>query len=256
MKESVNFSALKAASAEQTLGRTEAKVFKGSGRPLLYRIYKSEACGDGREAKLFVFLHGSGGRGDDNRLQIEDQSAVVNYLVSDSAKELLTGLPYIVIAPQCPEGASWVKTSFEGSSYSLKATPISEDLRSVYELMQSLYESENVKKGDTVLMGMSMGGYGTWDLALRYPDEFKTIVPICGGGDPREAEKLKGTRIWAFHCSGDRAVPVSGSRDMINALKEAGVEAKYTEFARDAHNAWTPAFEEVRDPLLLEWMFE
>lgn len=249
-----DFSSISADSAEKVLAKTEARVFDDGGRPLNYRLYRSPACGGGRAAKLFVYLHGAGGRGDDNRLQIEDQCALMNYLASDSAEAALASIPYIVIAPQCPVGASWVSSPFDGGSYSLSNTPISEPLGSVYKLMQSLEKSEGINRGESVLTGISMGGYGTWDLAQRHPEEFRTAAPICGGGDPAEAERLRGVRLWAFHCTGDQSVPVSASRDMIKALAAAGISAAYTEFPREAHNAWTPAFEEVKYPLLIEWL--
>ncbi len=244
----IDFTNLKPASAGEVLDRTEARTFEGSRTALNYRYYRSAAEG---KARLFVYLHGAGGRGSDNRLQIEDQCALVNYLVSDSAKELLADVPYTVIAPQCPEGSSWVKAAFDGGSYSLENTPVTAELQAVFELMESLIASGSTEEGTAVLCGISMGGYGTWDLALRHPKAFSAIVPICGGGDPTEAERLKGLRIWAFHCTGDQSVPVSASRDMAAALKKLGIPADYTEFVRDAHNAWTPAFEET---LLLQWL--
>lgn len=254
----VDFSALQPDSAARILEKTEAVTFSDSkGTELDYRIYKSPAYNaEDKEnpAVLFVYLHGSGGCGDDNKMQIIDQSALVNYLASDSAETVLADLPYIVVAPQCPTDKRWVNIPYTQGSYSISDTPISESLNAVYELIVSLTETENIDADNIMLNGISMGGYGTWDLALRYPDTFKAIVPVCGGGDPTAVSALEGVNIWAFHCSGDKSVPVTGSRDMIQALETAGIKAKYTEFELEAHNAWTPSLEQLKDPYLIEWL--
>lgn len=244
----------------RVLEKMSAETFTdASGTVLNYRLYKSPAYSaddKNKPATLFVFLHGSGGRGSDNEQQIKDQSALVNYLVSDSADTLLADMPFVVIAPQCPEDAQWVDTAYSTGSYSTDDTPISTNLKAVYELVLDLLKNENIDKNNVMLSGISMGGYGTWDLALRFPETFNSIVPICGGGDPTKASALKDIRIWAFHCDGDKSVPVAGSRDMIAALEEAGIEAKYTEFDIDGHNAWKPALEDVKDPYMIEWLLE
>jgi len=103
------------------------------------------------------------------------------------------------------------------------------------------------------LMGISMGGYGTWDLAMRTPQRFAAAVPICGGGDPNHAKKLKGLPIWAFHGDSDTAVPTSRSRDMIQALKDIGEKPIYTELKNTGHDAWTPA---INNPELIQWLFK
>lgn len=254
----VDYAALQPDSAAHIIEKTEAKAFSDSnGTSLNYRIYKSPAYNaEDKEnpAVLFVYLHGSGGCGDDNIQQIRDQSALVNYLASDSAETVLSDLPYIVVAPQCPTDKRWVNIPYTQGSYSISDTPISESLNAVYELIVNLTETENIDADNIMLNGISMGGYGTWDLALRYPGTFKAIVPICGGGDPTAVSALEGVNIWAFHCSGDKSVPVTGSRDMIQALETAGIKAKYTEFELEAHNAWTPSLEQVKDPYLIEWL--
>lgn len=244
------------------LEKTEAKVFESAdGTALNYRAYYSpayDAEDKANPAMVFVFLHGSGGKGDDNEKQITDQPATVNYLASDAAEEFFAGIPYIVIAPQCPEGAQWVDTPYAAGSYSIDAVAETPYSKAVYELIQSIIANENGDASNVILGGISMGGYGTWDLALRHPETFNAIYPICGGGDPSKASVLKdnGVKVWAFHCDGDRSVPVAGSREMIAALEEIGADAVYTEFEIAGHNAWTPALKQVKDPYLIEWMFD
>jgi predicted peptidase len=103
------------------------------------------------------------------------------------------------------------------------------------------------------LTGLSMGGMGTWSIATAMPDRFAAIVPICGRGDPKQAAKLKDLPIWAFHGDADSTVNVSGSRDMIEAVKKAGGSPKYTEYPGVGHNSWDKAYAEAE---LYKWLLE
>jgi predicted peptidase len=98
-----------------------------------------------------------------------------------------------------------------------------------------------------------MGGMGTWSLAVAYPDRWAAIVPICGRGDPSAAEKIKHLPCWCFHGDADKAVPVSGSRDMIEALRKAGGSPKYTEYPGVGHNCWDRAYNTDE---LYQWLLE
>jgi predicted peptidase len=72
---------------------------------------------------------------------------------------------------------------------------------------------------------MSMGGFGTWSLSLQFPELFAAIVPMCGGGVPVDAWKIKDIPVWAFHGAKDKDVPVEETE------KEKGINAevfKYT----------------------------
>ena len=91
------------------------------------------------------------------------------------------------------------------------------------------------------LTGLSMGGMGTWSIAIAHPDRFAAIVPICGRGDTSAADKIKNLPCWCFHGDADTAVKVEGSREMIDAMK-AGGEPKYTEYAGVGHNSWDKAY--------------
>jgi predicted peptidase len=113
-------------------------------------------------------------------------------------------------------------------------------------------QKEHPIDGDRLyVMGLSMGGYGTWDLIQRYPDLFAAAVPICGGGDESSADRIKAP-VWAFHGDQDQAVPVARSRNMIDALKKAGRQPKYTEYPGVGHDSWRNAF---ADKELLTWLF-
>jgi predicted peptidase len=101
------------------------------------------------------------------------------------------------------------------------------------------------------VIGMSMGSYGAFDAVQCRPELFAACVSICGAGDLSKAKGIAHVPVWAFHGDADGAVPVSCSREMIGALKEAGAEPKYTEYAKVGHN-WSPAFEEKE---FWNWIF-
>jgi predicted peptidase len=92
------------------------------------------------------------------------------------------------------------------------------------------------------LTGLSMGGFGTWSLAAQYPDRWAAIVPICGGGNPADADKIKHIPCWCFHGDADKAVKVERSREMIEALKKAGGQPRYDEYPGVGHNSWDRAY--------------
>ncbi|MCB1134331.1 MAG: dienelactone hydrolase family protein, partial [Verrucomicrobiae bacterium] len=102
------------------------------------------------------------------------------------------------------------------------------------------------------LMGLSMGGFGSWDLAARHPEWFAAVVPICGGADNSTAPSLAKLPIWTFHGDADNVIPAARTRSMVAALRAAGGSPKYSEYPGVAHNSWFKAFAE---PDLLPWLY-
>jgi predicted peptidase len=89
-------------------------------------------------------------------------------------------------------------------------------------------------------------------LAAACPERFAAIVPICGGGNPGDAEKLKNIPIWVFHGAKDPVVPPERSESIVKAIKAAGGDVKFTVYPDAGHDSWTAAYE---DPKLYEWLF-
>jgi predicted peptidase len=100
--------------------------------------------------------------------------------------------------------------------------------------------------------GISMGGYGTWDILCRRPGLFAAGLPICGGGDVAQAKTIARIPVWAFHGSADTAVPVCRSRAMMSALWKEGSNAHYREYPDAGHNVWTATY---ADKNVLGWFF-
>jgi predicted peptidase len=102
-------------------------------------------------------------------------------------------------------------------------------------LLAALPTEFSIDMNRIYVTGLSMGGYGVWSLLQQYPAFFAAAVPICGGGYAGLATSMRHVPVWNFHGANDDIVPVSGSRDMISALRQAGGSPVYTEYARGGH---------------------
>jgi predicted peptidase len=128
-----------------------------------------------------------------------------------------------------------------------------ENVRLVMEVLDALDKEFHVDSKRVYVTGQSMGGWGTWSVITQHPDRFAAAIPICGGGEPRDAAKAKDILVWAFHGSADRVVPVQYTRQMIAALREAGATPRYWEY-KDSDHAHT-AERAYCEPDLISWLF-
>lgn len=226
----------------------EARVFKADGKALPYRVLKPTDPEAGKKYPLVIFLHGAGERGDDNTKQLL-------WFWNDKKPSVLTrpevaAAKAFVLVPQCPDGKRFVEVPWEKGSY--KSPEVSEPLKLTLALIDSFVKDNPIDPDRVSIVGMSMGGYGAFDAVQRRPELFAACVSICGAGDLAKAKDIAHVPVWAFHGADDTAVPVSGSREMIDALKKAGGTPKYTEYPKVGHNSWSPAFEEKE---LWNWIF-
>jgi len=218
----------------------------GQNDTLQYRLLSPQDPKEGKEYPLVLFLHGSGERGSDNHRQLIWGADMF------VTKRNLRKFPAYVIAPQCPEDLRWVEVHWALETHRLPEQP-SKTMALVMELLDEFQEDYHVDAHRIYVTGLSMGGYGTWDLIARIPDHIAAAAPICGGGDETQAEKLADMPIWVFHGKQDPVVPVYRSRNMVEAVKKAGSrKIKYTEYPETGHGAWKPAYANRR---LLRWMF-
>ena len=178
---------------------------------------------------LILFLHGAGERGND-----------VNLVAKHGPPKLLSGkteLPlsqFLVLSPQCPPNRSWQP-------------------HEIIALLDEVTQKYAVDPDRVYLTGLSMGGFGTWEIASRYPDRFAAIAPICGGGDPRRVKPLRDMPTWVFHGDKDEAVPVQRSIEMVEAMKKIGNEPKFTRYPEAGHDSWTQTY---NNPELYEWFLK
>ena len=127
------------------------------------------------------------------------------------------------------------------------------DAPAIAALDTVLAEEPTVAVDRLLLTGLSMGGYGSWDLAARMPERFAAVLPICGGGDAATATRLVKLPIWCFHGESDPVVPADRSRSMIAAIKAAGGTPIFSVLPAVGHDSWTPAY---RNPAVLDWLFD
>ena len=208
------------------------ETYSNADTTLPYRIYLPFNYDPRKEYPLLVNLHGAGLRGDNNQRQL---SIIDKILKIPEMKVDET----IIIFPQCPENNKWVDTDWGKGSYNLNNVPESNELAAVMELIALLQQQYSIDDSRIYAMGYSMGGYGTWNLLMNHPDVFAAGIPMCGAGDPNQAEVLKDMPIWAVHGAKDPTVPVSGSRDMANALEAIGATGfHYTELPDAEHDVW------------------
>jgi predicted peptidase len=223
-----------------------ARSFTDStGTRLLYRQLQPKDYDAKQRYPLVIFLHGAGERGDDNRIQLKHGMA--NY----AADDLREKFPAFVIAPQCPANQKWVDVDWSGEKHTQppKASP---SMHATRELIDALQKEYSIDADRIYITGLSMGGYGTWDALQRFPELFAAGAPICGGGDPSLAERIKHIPIWVFHGEQDTVVKPIRSRSMVEALEAAGAKPKYTEYPKVGHDSWTATY---ANPEFHAWLF-
>lgn len=179
---------------------------------------------------VILFLHGAGEGG-------RDGSAQTTVGIGPAIRKDPAQFPAIVVFPQSPPRVPWFGPSAANALAAL------DDAISEY----------NVDVQQQYLTGISMGGYGTWHLATRFPERFAAIVPICGGAEDVDvsASRLRNVPSWVFHGDRDNIIPVSESREIVAALEALGAPVRYTEYAGVMHNSWDRAYAE---PELMPWL--
>lgn len=238
-----------AATAADVLDKYVPKVWKSpAGGELNCRVRPPDKIEPGKQYPLVLLLHGAGGRGDDNRGQIVDAGG------GEALDKMGVSGKYAayVMAGQVPGGQLWVDVPWSGLDHEMPK--ISAPMRGMLEALDAFIADENnhVDARRVYVIGLSMGGYGTWDAIQRRPDRFAAAVPICGGGDKRLAAKIAKIPTWAWHGDKDGVINPSRSRDMVAALKAAGGKPRYTEVEGRGHNVWVDAFGSAQ---LWEWLF-
>ena len=180
-----------------------------------YRLLKPATIKPGEKYPVVLFLHGAGERGDDNQNQLQYMPEL---MARDDYRQKF---PCFLIAPQCRSGKKWVEVDWSASTTEMPKEP-GDQMKVVTTILKDVLANYPADSQRIYLTGLSMGGYGSWDLAIRMPKTFAAVVPICGGGDESHADLLVNVPLWAVHGDQDKAVPVARSRNMIEAIKKAG----------------------------------
>jgi len=184
---------------------------------------------------LILFLHGAGERGTNlSKVTVHGPPKVVKNRPD---------FPFFVVSPQCPNDQIWSNEA-------------------VLVLLDEVIAKHAVDTNRIYLTGLSMGGFGSWSLALNHPDRFAAVAPICGGGNTievllasrKKGQALKGLPFWVFHGAKDPVVKIEESERMVAALKKAGVkEIELTVYADAEHDSWTDTYNNEK---LYEWFLK
>ncbi len=218
-----------------------------NGTSYKYQVYVPADWSSKKKWPIILFLHGAGERADDGMFQTQVG-------IGRAIREHRDRFPAIVVLPQCRKDHWWAQF------------PMDDQAIAALDAASKEFHGDSNR---AYLTGLSMGGYGTWHLAAKYPGRFAAIVPICGGVlmpdaariQPAEdvspyaeaAKKVGGkTPTWIFHGADDPVVPVTESRKMNDAMKTLGGDVRYTEYPGVGHDSWVKAYDEAD---LFTWMF-
>lgn len=225
----------------------EQKTFQSpDGAKLNYCIRKTGDWFAMDPAAVLLFLHGAGERGSDNQQQlIHGATDLVNFCETEKIKAVL-------LFPQCPENVMWIEQEWTLPKHEMTPQPTPQ-LKHALELLDSVIEQGNCDPKRVYVTGISMGGFGTWEALSRRPELFAAGMPICGGGDVRQAPRLKDIPLRVFHGEEDSVVMVKRSRDMVAAIRAAGgTNVSYTEYPGVDHDSWTVTYANHEN---LRWLF-
>lgn len=225
--------------------RFEKRAHTGSWK-MPYRLFRPATK---EKAPLILYLHGSGGLGDDNQKQMGLGNIFGTRVWA--LPENQERFPCYVLAPQTDRGwASYEATSNGGSAHVVPG--FGEGARTALEIVQAVAREFPVDGRRLYVMGQSMGGAGTWNLISHRPRAFAAAVICCGSATPDDVTLCARMPVWCFHGEADRTVPVSVSRDRVAIMRKAGGTPIYTEYVGVDHNVWEWAFTE---PALPSWLF-
>lgn len=205
------------------------KGFKKEESSLKYILTTPSNYDKSEKLPLMVFLHGAGERG-------EDLNALKRYCIPKlfTQNQDYDGLRVITLSPLCPQERTWYDYKWE-----------------VISLIDEIASEYNVERDQISLSGISMGGFGAWEIALQAPDMFSAIAPICGGGMNWRGWYVRNIPIRVYHGRRDDIVPISQSEAMVNSVRLQGGNVEFTVFDDLGHCCWDRAFEETD---LIKWL--
>lgn len=226
-----------------------AVVHTNGGEYLPYRLFMPDGWKTEKNPlPLVLFLHGAGKRGNDN---IKPTSSHVDGLISITKSGKYKAF---LLAPQCAKDKRWAEISWQVPAYT-NPVPISSTMKMVFTVLDGVIKKYNIDTNRIYVTGLSMGGFGTFDIIYRRPDMFAAAAPLSGGGATATAKKIAHIPLWAFHGTKDKAVSVNLTREMIKAMKKAGGNPKYTELKGQGHVIWKPIYDGKTDKKFYQWFF-
>ncbi|WP_454801709.1 carboxylesterase family protein [Mucilaginibacter phyllosphaerae] len=220
---------------------------------LPYRILFPKKFDPNKKYPLVIVLHGAGERGNDNDAQIKYGPKL---FLNDTIRQ---NYPAIVVFPQCPTNSYWANVKVDTSATGKRIFHFQEGgdptraMTMLLGMVDQMLDKPFISKKQVYIGGLSMGGMGTFEILRRKPNTFAAAFTICGGDNTNNVKKYaKKVPLWVFHGLKDSVVPFDHSQVMVDALKAAGADPKFTIYPNDDHNSWDDAFAE---PQLIPWLF-
>src|ERR1700722_3086033 len=193
----------------------EARTSKGDWT-MPYRLFRPEASG--KKLPLVIYLHGSGGQGDDNlrQLGLGNTFGTRVWLLAENQKKF----PCYVLVPQSNRGwARYDPAKLEKGEYEM-VPGLGQGAGRALEVVDALRKEFAIDDRRIYVMGQSMGGGGTWNMITNRPNFFAAAVTCCGSITPEDGTGSIETPLWNFHGDSDQTVPVSVSRERIAARRK------------------------------------
>jgi predicted peptidase len=214
----------------------QERVYRSpDGGAFRYALFVPRDYSPERPVPVILFLHGGGEAGTDGRKPTEVG-------LGPAVRARAATFPFLVVFPQAGDRvpatfASWLPDQPDG----VRALAILDEVCRGYR----------TDPARVYLTGISVGGFGAWQIAARHPERWAAVVPVCGLGPKKVAAELRSVPCWCFHGADDGVVPAQSSRDMIEAVRQAGGSPRYTEYPGVGHNAWERAYDTDE---LYEWL--
>jgi len=235
--------------SEVTVDDYEAHVFTSSnGDTIPYRLFVPRGYDPDKKYPMVLFHHGGGGSGNNNKRQIEGPCPR-----EWAGSERQKNNPCFIVAPQIPRSRSR-----DRENQSNRTEIMREHIRTIHEILDHLEAEFSIDKSREYVTGLSMGGECTWMSIIEQPDRFAAAVPVCAGDKfigmsaSERGKKFARFPLWIFHGAEDNLISVDVSRKVVEELKKAGGNPRYTEYPETKHDSWSKAY---REPELIEWLF-
>jgi predicted peptidase len=229
-------------------GWTPGVQKNAAGDSIVYQLFVPSGYSAAKTYPVVITLHGVGERGTDNTKQI----SFFNLTSQFTNPPAQTRNACFVLAPQCSPNDQWVNVPYSDGTYNQDAAPLSTSLGLVAAILDSVQKKYTIDASRIYVVGLSMGGYGTWDLITRFPTRFAAASAACGAGDTSKARLIAHMPTWTYHTRDDPVVPFSGSQQMVEALTAAGGSPKFSTHDTGGHDAWIWAY---ADTSLSNWLF-
>jgi len=240
-----------------------------SGFQMTYYLYVPANYNPAQAYPVVLLLHGGGERATKGKTAAQNREVLMRqayvqvwgpgYAANGKyGPDVQQHWPSFIVVPQVVNPSQWVDIPAWHGSYTLAPQPTPQ-LEAAMEILNLVQQQYHIDPHRRYITGLSMGGYGVWDAIERWPNYFAAAAPLAGAGDPALAARLVKLPIWAFHGTKDNVVPVSGSRDMIQAIEAAGGHPRYTEFPQSGHEIWDKVYATMNGPSpvpdFFSWLF-